>query len=285
LGTSPGSTDAYYGQFLIEQAAVDGAIENVVLTNLGTNYTAEQGSIAVTVVGDGNGATATATRDSNNRIVRINVTNPGSGYTWARIEIGPPATGTDNATAIAIVSPKGGHGKDAVEELGGFYVMMNVRLEYDDGAGDFPIDNDYRRICLVRDPYNFGTTVVSSSQTLISNRTISYSATSGTFSIDEEFSGGTSGGKGRIVSLNTGSTPKTLRYIQTRLDSNDTTTGRLFQVGETITGDVSGATGTITGIADPDVVADSGDIIYVENRRPINRAGDQIEDIKIIVEM
>ena len=85
--------------------------------------------------------------------------------------------------------------------------------------------------------------------------------------------------------MNTGSTPKTLRYIQTKSDANNATTGRLFQVAETITGSVSGATGTITAIADPDVVADSGDIIYVENRRPINRAGDQIEDIKIIVEM
>lgn len=285
LVTSPGSTDAYYNQYLIEQAAVDGSIEKVVMTNFGTNYTAEQGAITVTIVGDGNGATAEAIRDSNNRIIGINMLTKGTGYTWARVEIGAPASGIDNATAQAIISPKGGHGKDAVEELGGFYVMMNVRLEYDDGAGDFPIDNDYRRICLIRDPYNFGTTTISSSQTLLANRTISYAAVSGTFSIDEEISGGTSGAKGKIVSLNTGSTPKTLRYIQTKTDASGATTGRLFQPGETITGSITGATGTISTIADPDVVPDSGDIIYVENRRPINRAGDQIEDIKIIVEM
>jgi hypothetical protein len=285
LVTSPGSTDAYYGQYLIEQAAVDGAIEKVIMTNFGTNYTAEQGAIAVTITGDGNGATAEAIRDSNNRIIGINMLTKGSGYTWARVELADPASGTDVATAQALISPKGGHGKDAVEELGGFYVMMNVRLEYDDGAGDFPIDNDYRRICLIRDPYNFGTTTISSSQTLLANRTVSYTAVSGTFSIDEEISGGTSGAKGKIVSLNTGSTPKTLRYIQTQNDAAGETTGRLFQVGETITGTTSGATGTISAIADPDVVPDSGDIIYVENRRPINRAGDQIEDIKIIVEM
>ena len=285
LINSPGSTDAYYGQYLIEQAAVDGSIDKVVMTNFGTNYTAEQGVIGVTIAGDGNGATAQAIRDSNNRIIGINMLTKGSGYTWARITIAAPASGTDNATAQVIVSPKGGHGKDAVEELGGFYVMMNVRLEYDDGAGDFPIDNDYRRICLIRDPFNFGTTTISSSQTLLSNRTTSYTAVSGTFSIDEEVSGGTTGAKGKIVSLNTGSTPKTLRYIQTRNDASSTTTGRLFQVGETITGSISGATGTISAISDPDVVPDSGDIIYVENRRPINRAGDQIEDIKIIVEM
>jgi hypothetical protein len=168
--------------------------------------------------------------------------------------------------------------------------MMNVRLEYDDGAGDFPVDNDYRRICLVRDPTNFGTNNVATQATLISNRTISYSAVSGTFAIDEEVKGQTSGARGRIVSLNTGSTPKTLRYIQTKEDGTtlgtpDPTTGRLFQAGETIVGSTSAAQGTVLSIADPDVNSDSGDIIYVENRRPINRAGDQIEDIKIIVEM
>ena len=30
--------------------------------------------------------------------------------------------------------------------------------------------------------------------------------------------------------------------------------------------------------------ADSGDIIYLENRKPISRSSDQIEDIKVIVE-
>jgi len=29
---------------------------------------------------------------------------------------------------------------------------------------------------------------------------------------------------------------------------------------------------------------DSGDIIYIENRKPIQRASDQTEDIKLIIE-
>ncbi len=288
LGANPGSTDSYYKQYLVEQAAVDGGIEHIKVNNFGSNYV---GIPAVTIVGDGSGAAATAVVDgATNSIREITITNSGSGYTWARVTIGAPATGTDTATATAMISPKGGQGFDAVEELGGFYVMMNVRLEYDDGAGDFPVDNDYRRICLVRDPTNFGTNNVATQATLISNRTISYSAVSGTFAIDEEVKGQTSGARGRIVSLNTGSTPKTLRYIQTKEDGTtlgtpDPTTGRLFQAGETIVGSTSAAQGTVLSIADPDVNSDSGDIIYVENRRPINRAGDQIEDIKIIVEM
>jgi hypothetical protein len=42
---------------------------------------------------------------------------------------------------------------------------------------------------------------------------------------------------------------------------------------------------TSGSLTNPEIQPDSGDVIYVENRRPINRAIDQIEDIKIIVEM
>jgi hypothetical protein len=38
------------------------------------------------------------------------------------------------------------------------------------------------------------------------------------------------------------------------------------------------------GYANPELEPDSGDILYVENRRPISRASDQTEDIKIVVE-
>jgi hypothetical protein len=38
------------------------------------------------------------------------------------------------------------------------------------------------------------------------------------------------------------------------------------------------------GYATPELEPDSGNIIYQENRKPISRATDQTEDIKIIVE-
>ena len=68
------------------------------------------------------------------------------------------------------------------------------------------------------------------------------------------------------------------------------------------TGNVTGATSTATGavddtqdtaladiaftdgIATPEIKPDSGDIVYIENRRLITRAPDQIEDIKLVIE-
>jgi hypothetical protein len=76
-----------------------------------------------------------------------------------------------------------------------------------------------------------------------------------------------------------------------------------FSGANAVTGATSGAIGTpdssadsavtlsggntITfsdGYANPELSADSGDIIYIENRKPISRSSDQIEDIKVIVE-
>ena len=38
------------------------------------------------------------------------------------------------------------------------------------------------------------------------------------------------------------------------------------------------------GYATPEVKKNSGNIIYVENRKAVNRSNDQIEDVKLVVE-
>jgi hypothetical protein len=279
LTTNPGSTDAYYTQWLSQDAAIDGAIDHITVTTAGTLYTVAP---TVQIVGDGTGATANAVIDAGTgTVIGITMTAKGTGYTYATVTLTGGTTGV-NAAAAAIIGPKGGHGKDPVEELGGFYVMMNVRLEYDDGAGDFPVDNDYRRIMLVRDPFNFNTSVVSSTTTMRAMRVFTVTGVTGTFQPDEQITGATSTAKGRIVRIWSESGTNYISYVQTRVEN---TAGRLFQTGEGIVGATSTATATISAIANPEVQADSGDVLYVENRRAINRALDQIEDIKIIVEM
>ena len=51
---------------------------------------------------------------------------------------------------------------DAVKELGGFYVMLNKSLVGVEGTSDIGVANDFRRIGLLRNPTNFGTTTVAS---------------------------------------------------------------------------------------------------------------------------
>ena len=79
-----------------------------------------------------------------------------------------------------------------------------------------------------------------------------------------------------------------LRYIQPQfanqgVDASGNNTA--FSGTNTVTGATSSATGTPTAIdVTPELTADTGDILYIENRKPISRASDQTENVKLIVE-
>jgi len=271
--SDPGAGQPYKEQWDTQQAAVDGEIRHIIITNAGSGYSSAP---TVTITGDGTGATATATVSAGS-ITAVTITAEGTGYTQASISI-TGGSGSGGAMT-AVISPKGGHSSNPVHELGGFYVMNNVRLEYNDGSGDFPVSNDYRRIGLVRDPYNFGTSVVSTAVTMSATKSITLAAAglSGTFVTDETITGGTSGASAKVIDYD--SATRILRYYQ------DINTGFIaIQAAETVTGGSSSATGTVDTLNNPEVEPDSGDIMYVEHRRPINRASDQIEDIKLVVE-
>ena len=124
------------------------------------------------------------------------------------------------------------------------------------------------------------------------------SPTPGNFQVDEEINQATTGAVGKVVEWD--STNRILYYIQTRfndegIDSNGNLTS--FSGTNVITGQTSSATGTPTGTtetvdsvsftsgyAGAEIDADTGDVIYIEQRAPITRASDQTENIKLIVE-
>ena len=58
-----------------------------------------------------------------------------------------------------------------------------------------------------------------------------------------------------------------------------------FSTSETVYSSTSTNHGAISALANEEVARHSGDIIYLENRTSVSRASDQIEDIKLIVEM
>ena len=58
----------------------------------------------------------------------------------------------------------------------------------------------------------------------------------------------------------------------------------IFRVGETITGNSSSATGTILTITQPEVLPNTGKVLYAENRSKITRYVDQAENIHVVIE-
>ena len=119
----------------------------------------------------------------------------GSGYTYGNVLLGngnlfsdagltsAVTTGASAVGAIEVVlPPEGGHGSDHETELNGKRVMTNIRLTYSEGSGDFPVDNDFRRIGII-DPFDWGTTTFSTADTLSGLKAVKITGASADFSL------------------------------------------------------------------------------------------------------
>ena len=267
----------------VSAAAVNGAVRHYRIMRGGAGYT--NGTYATqTLRGDGSSATFTVIV-SGGAVTSVAAVAAGQNYTFADCNIDAiSGIGTPSTSAIVtpIIGPKGGHGYDAISELGGFYVMTNTTISGTEGGGDFVVDQDFRRVGINLNPYNYGTTTIATASTLNALKSMTFSGTPGTFLVDENITGGTSGAKGKVVSWD--ATTKILKYIQTQW-TGVATTGDLtaFATSEVVTSD-SSATGTIASLTNPEIEYSSGKTIYAEDRAPISRATDQTENIKLIVE-
>ena len=284
----------------VSSAATDGAINIVKIKSAGTGGTTGTHT-SIPIRGDGSSGTVSVTI-AGGAITGVTVTNAGSGYTFGYITLadinsngGGSLTG---AELDCIIEPKGGHGFNAVIELGGFYVMLNTNFEAGEtsNSGDFTTANDFRRVCLMRDPESGGSAATAT--TLRNTKAVLVTSPSGNFTVDEEINQASTGAVGKVVEWD--SSNNILYYIQPRFsdqgtDSNGNLTA--FSGTNTITGQSSSVTATpssstttvdsvsfTSGYASSEIDADTGDVIYIENRAPITRASDQTENVKLIVE-
>ena len=290
----------------VSAAAVDGALDTALVVAGGSSYTTSSGSTisAIPIRGDGSSGVASVTISSG-AISAVSITTAGTGYTYAYITNADIIAATNAGGAGSggninvIIPPKGGHGANALKELGAFYVMMNKSLVGVEGTSDIGVANDFRRIGLIRNPTNFGTTTVATASTRRQLYAAVFSSVSGTFAVDEEINQASTGAVGKVVEYD--ATNKLLYWYQTRFpdvgtDSDGNATA--FSGANAITGQTSSASATpntssstdvngvsiTSGYSNPELAADSGDIIYVEERSPITRASDQTENIKLIIE-
>ena len=301
----------------VVSAAVAGAIDAVLVEDAGAGLPASQ-TLYTSIKGDGTGGVVQLVTNGSGTITSASVQARGSGYTYANILLGngnlfsdtglssAVATGGGATGAIeAILPPEGGHGSDHETELNGKRVMTNIRLTYAEGSGDFPVDNDFRRIGIIADPLEWGTTTFATADTLSGLKSIKITGATADYNTDEKIVQTVTGGTayGTVVSwtLDSGSTTAgVLKYIQTNDAHTDQGVVRAFESNgsNAITGESSAASGNVdtgygstllgvtfaSGLAAPEVENNSGDVIYVENRRLITRAADQIEDIKLVIE-
>ena len=254
----------------------------------------------VNIKGDGTGCQAVPVM-SGNSISGIQILNKGQKYTYADVTFtrceGLDIPESDNIDAVfsVVIPPRGGHGSDPVSELGGFFVMMNTKFEYD--KENLPTQNDFRQIGLVRQPlsykFNEDGTLKTSSSGVVETETATGSVYNQmkTLVINTSLSSYNEFLQDDIITQeSTNSTCVIVDIQQNSSDSNylDIRVNDIkgeFQVGaghpiESANGSID----EIDSILSEALKPYSGEVLFIEQRKPVQREGSQVEDIKIVLE-
>ncbi len=241
------------------------------------------------IEGDGSGAKAIpimgspSVGSSVDQIDKVKILNGGSDYTSASITfINANGVSNTDANFDVIIPPTGGHGSDAIKELGGFFIMINTRFQYNEY--DFPVDNDYRQISLIRHPKKSdGTDATDDAYVQCKTLVVSVSnidETSGSLGSDQILSQDQGGGKivkATIVDVldDSVNNNKKIRIVGSSED---------FSLSTPLSSSSGVIINSIESIEGIGLMEDSGDVIFVEQRKSIQRDASQVEDIKIILE-
>lgn len=225
----------------------------------------------IEIQGDGRNASAYA-NVSGGEISQITSINNGLNYSKASVSITANTSFGSGATAIAYLSPPGGHGSDPVEELGGSNVSFNVKFIGEE-SGFVAANNQFRVFGLIKDVRLNSNGSVATGPRFDQTTRLTLTSVSGSFSQDEFVNGGTSSAKGRIVEFantNGSGTEGILKLVN--VDGS-------FSNTETVTGNTSNITGVINGITQPDILPFTGKLLHTTNRTAIPRDLEQTENI------
>jgi hypothetical protein len=277
-------------QLEIQNAAIPKQILGFEITNPGLGYIDNTPPV-ITVYGDGVKSRAVATC-LGGAVTKIELFESngtpvfGSGYSHASVAISTPPDLVNGITATArpIFGPKIGVGADARVDLRSKALMINVKPDGDEG-GDFVIDNEFRQVILIKNPTLRDSDLLFTGLTSSTLRSMVLNAISSPFTVGRIIQGSTSFAKAFIDDKSV----DTLWYHQT-----EQTGFQKFIEGEPITetnGNGAGVLALQAYDADSNawdiapVNALSGEIMYIDNRAPITRSAEQIEDIKVVIQL
>lgn len=258
-------------QWDVQQSAHDGGIEVIRISNGGVGYN-NSSNILVSVLGDGVGFVATANINvAAQTISFITVTNPGTSFHYANVIIS--GGGGLGAMANSVISPFGGHGANPIEELLASNLMISAQIRNSEN-NKISIQNDYRQISIIKNPLVFGTSNVYGNTVFSQSYSLSLSSGGSDYSLDEYVIQGpsldTASFSGRVLDWD---------------GANNVL--ELIEIGgvpstAALTGLISGTSRFVINSTNYDLVPYSGEILYIDNIPPIQRAEDQDENIQIV---
>lgn len=257
-------------QITVRDNAVPGEIIRARIVTAGSGYS-QSNPPTVNIFGDGDGnASATAVIDESGNLVKITMSQYGSGYTHASFEV---VGGSSPSIVEPVITSSNGLGYDPIDDLKTSSVMVNIKP---DGTVDdtFIVDNTFRQMGLIKNPMQ---TDGSTPYTDTSDKVLPSMTLEGTsvFTKGKLITGASSGAKAYVND----SVGTEVYYHQ-----NLSTGFEPFQQGEGVTDESTSETGVINAITFKNVIDRfSGDLLYIENRSRIRRHEEQQEDIKIVI--
>jgi hypothetical protein len=267
-------TSAYFG---FANNLLAGTITRLTLLDGGDGYS-NTGNTLVVVTGSGAEANATATVNANGNVTAITLNNRGSGYLRSNINVIITGSGA-NASIRTILSPFGGHGFNPARELGANAVMISVKVGEVDSTegGKITANNDFRQLGVLLNPHKYGeNTAVSTANANIAVTMVSQIVlTSGPSYLKDELVY-----QGDSVANATFSA----NVSDVFTNAIETTHRRGIVIpGNLLIGNTSGVSRTVVTSTNPDLAEESGDLVYTENRAPVERTVGQAEFIKIVL--
>lgn len=156
FGVSGGADPTYYSILPTVVVSGDGVADT---NSLHTSATAAEISVsflAVTATGSTSACSCEGTTGQR-YLDRFELINNGQDYTYATVNVvagltfAPGISADMSLLATAIMSPVGGHGSNAVRELGASSLMIVTDFEQSEGC-KLTTENDYRQFALLKNP-------------------------------------------------------------------------------------------------------------------------------------
>ncbi len=263
-----------YNKF-VRASAEPGSIDIVTVTNLGNNYTDGTTQAIITIEGDGSSAILKA-NVFGGQVQDIIIQNRGNYYTYANLTFTDVTGGTGTGAAATVsIAPHDGHGYDPVYELGASTVMFNVEFDGEEG-GAIPVDNDFREIVLVQNPYLNGTTTLATANGYSLYTKVKVSPGIGDFDSDEVVYQGPTFAEAtftaEVISFDTVENFLYLNNVRGNITGN-----------QAIKGFTTGSIRVVNNVIEPTMDLYSGKILYITDKLPITRDTDQTERIRFIL--
>jgi len=269
----------------VELGAIDGAIYACRIVSGGNGFSS---NTVLTVDGDGSGCELVPTIGPGGSIIDVAVTNPGKNYKSASVVITGNGSG---AQIVPIIAPKGGHGKDAIDELYASTLLFSSKIYNEKINNLVPLTSGYRRVAMLKNIREYSSDSIYQNATgtslitcIISKNDVNIASVSNiNISLDQYLYFGDYANEFLIVEkyetddsyhllvlpTNTSYVPiagSSLSLFKTsegayKIDSSSTISNRYNM--------------SITGVISPNINKYSGEMIYLENRTSFSASEDQ----------